>query len=205
MLSSKIIVLFSFLSSQAVAFPTTEERNVIPGYTVADLKWEVEVFPGQPTNLTGTFDEVRRQATQLNPRWDEVNAQSGEETSGRLDKRIPIWTNVVCGPGPNKFEWADASIVREKLIPKVRSWGKTLPSLPARTCGAMACYDGNYLMLCNDNTWELRLQGYIDVADGAQKVLDACQYTGAVVGQQFAQGSWNVIVTSSHWGQACRG
>lgn len=137
-----------------MAVPAAAEPDgLIPGYEVADINWEVEVFPGQLMNLTGTIGEVRRQATQLNPRWDledmeTIVDESSADVFESLAKRDPNWTNIRCGPGPHKFAWADLSIIRS-MIPKIRPWRGT-PSMLGLRCGAITCHDENKIMLCND-------------------------------------------------------
>ena len=53
---------------------------------------------------------------------------------------------------------------------------------------------------------ELRLQGYLEVADAAHRIITTCNYSRDVgradllasLGQQFAEGNWNVIVRGGY-------
>jgi hypothetical protein len=114
---------------------------------MVEPEWKIEINPGEFVNLKGNINQVRSQALELNPRWEDNEGK--ESVSSNPEKRSPVWANIVCGPGPNNFEWASSMPLRMEAIPALRKW-KGLPVLHWRTCAAVMCWQGNNIILCND-------------------------------------------------------
>ncbi|KAG6016118.1 hypothetical protein E4U43_004209 [Claviceps pusilla] len=55
-------------------------RDPFPGYQVQDLTWKLDVFPGQqPLNLTGTIQQVHKQAKRPNFHSSSIDTTTSRE------------------------------------------------------------------------------------------------------------------------------
>lgn len=126
----------------------------MPGYTVQDLEWEVEVFPGEFHNFTGTVQDVHRQATQLNARWAEtllkrqpteasnIHARGGHKPTG-------AWIRTDCKP---PFGWKPG---RTRAALEGINYLEGLPGSPVSgpgpgLCGRVSCSWDTAIWWCND-------------------------------------------------------
>ncbi|KAG8409375.1 hypothetical protein J3459_017553 [Metarhizium acridum] len=195
MVASKTLLFLPLLLAGALAAPGPASAVVapIPGYTVTELQWEVEVFPGQLKNFTGTVEKVHSQVTQLNPGWEQdvVAQREPEEARASLDKRY-IFYQVDCRP-PG---WQPAEY---GAIGSGISYLKTLRGSPRYgpgpgACGRVSCSYDSAIWWCNDNRKPFSVHSWLDIADGAGEIFRKCKECDRLLGQAFAEQHWNVIV-----------
>lgn len=123
-----------------------KEEAPIPGYAIVEPIWELNVFPGQPMNFTGTYEDAHHQATQINPRWEENYPKSLETRAGR-----PVWKNIVCGP-QHGWLWITIDWVIS-AIDELRHWKKGFPIVAGKSCYKYDLYGGErdgQVWVCND-------------------------------------------------------
>lgn len=124
-----------------------------------ELETGIEVFPGQIMNFTGTPDEVHRQASAINPRWEEEYSKR-EESSQSLERRSrPVWKNRVCGQAGHK-DWfytrQQDTRVQVVFVRRRKGW----PILEGRSCvivKGMPYEFSAYVWICNDVSYAQRV------------------------------------------------
>ncbi|KAH8881845.1 hypothetical protein GQ53DRAFT_754010 [Thozetella sp. PMI_491] len=185
-------------AGQAVTAP-------IPGYTVTDFTWEMEVFPGSPKeNFTGTAEEVIAQLKTINPNWEtDFNVSESVKQRSELEKRLNFpFTSVLCNIRVG--EWGQTSEISiGGSIELLDSMGGQPSNGPGPgACARASCNLGAGVWWCNDETQALSLPGFSTIAAGVSAILRNCPSnspTNPVLnGQVFAQflQNWNVIVNA---------
>ncbi|KAK3994274.1 hypothetical protein QBC44DRAFT_367796 [Cladorrhinum sp. PSN332] len=175
--------------------------DIIPGYNIVELSWEVQAtVDGPPIVLNGTVEQVHAQLLEINPNYDTEVAPAVAESAhadsesqlakrGRISKR----DHTRCG------NWASA---RKNRIQEGISYLWGVGGRPVRgpgpaSCGRVSCSYDAAIYWCNDNRATKQLYGFWQIAEGAQVVINDCApNSGAtwVSGQRFHNDNWNVVV-----------
>ncbi|KAK3322866.1 hypothetical protein B0H66DRAFT_216165 [Apodospora peruviana] len=125
----------------------------IPGYTVVDIEWDIEVAPGQREILNGTVQEVYAQAVELNPNFkinNPVALPSNEveralSTRSRIDRR---WVNC------NNWPLAERSRLQEGINYLRGVGGRPTNGPGPGNCGRVSCSWHAAIWWCNDVSFQ---------------------------------------------------
>ncbi|QPH00797.1 hypothetical protein C2857_004778 [Epichloe festucae Fl1] len=129
------------------------------------------------------------------------------------------WKNLVCAPGPNNWEPVSAQYANDHifedlehlyglgremdLVSKAKT-GRVPGNGPGPgNCGRVACTFNTAIWWCNDNKEAYQLRSWLDIVQGAVRVIKGCRVRTVDEygqkyfksgGQQFAMDNWNVVV-----------
>ncbi|KAK3985574.1 hypothetical protein QBC44DRAFT_404269 [Cladorrhinum sp. PSN332] len=195
----------TFLATLALASDSpTQIEEGIPGYKTVPITWEVQpTLDGPPVLLNGTVREVHAQLLAINPDYDAQVApvlaaavtavttsdKRNSDNSPLISKR----DSITCGV------WPSAS--RRRIEEGIRYLRFDVGGRPGNgpgpgNCGRVSCSYNAAIWWCNENRVPYQLQGFWQIGDGAQAVVNGCASGQAsqVSGQRFHGGNWNVIV-----------
>ncbi|OAQ63495.1 hypothetical protein VFPPC_14667 [Pochonia chlamydosporia 170] len=196
----KSLAILCLLPLQALVAQAIEAP--LPNYTVEDIIWDIEVFPGQERqNFTGTIQEVTRQVLAINPQWElpVANKSAPRTDMETLEKRVwTDWKTLNCGGGPYKWATANSDVIREGIeyLRGLSEDPRQRPQNRPGGCGRVSCSYNSAIWWCNDNKVLWTLDYWTDIGDGAFFINFRCanDQTRRVVGQAFTSVNWNVIV-----------
>ncbi|SCO81325.1 uncharacterized protein FRV6_05538 [Fusarium oxysporum] len=154
------------------------------GYGVVVPEWEVEITPGGPTTvLNGTIEEVHEELLQLNPDWDEDDAE------------------YHCG---GRWPKCRTTIINQGIPYLRRIKGKPRNGPGPGNCGRVSCSFNSAIWWCNDNAKSKTLNSFSSIVDGAAFIVKKCYIPdrgppvpgkwNMLSGQAFRNSKWNVIV-----------
>ncbi|OBS29562.1 hypothetical protein FPOA_03500 [Fusarium poae] len=179
----------------------------IDGYGVMIPEWEVEVTSGSTMVLAGTIEKVHEKLLQMNPNWnEEYNSTQNSAGNGKRDSNIHLFSrNVFSGAeykcGGTLPECHPTGIATG--IDYLRSVkGKPKNGPGPGNCGRVSCTQNGAIWWCNDNASSKTLDGFGDIADGAEYLGKKCtrwgwengSYKAFLSGKAFHEDNWNVIV-----------
>ncbi|OAQ65385.1 hypothetical protein VFPPC_06491 [Pochonia chlamydosporia 170] len=202
MLTSNVFTLLPLLVAGVTAAPSPSldiGSNLLsaplPGYGVEDFQWELEVFPGVVQNFTGTIEQVARQATQINPDWEEHMANITASTDvdvSHLERRKDFY-RTDCNP---RYKWDEAQefAINEGTRYLWNQQGRPRNGPGPGNCGRVSCSYRSAIWWCNDNREAFTVAFWGFIADGAGIIVRQCAKDGWVKGQIFHDDNWNVIV-----------
>ncbi|KAK3388550.1 hypothetical protein B0T20DRAFT_98089 [Sordaria brevicollis] len=166
----------------------------IPGYNIVDLTWEVEITPGGPTmNVTGTIQDVVKRLTEVNPNYvsDFGLDKPIDDMDLPVQTRAWVERNIFCD-----VPFSDAS--NEEIVKGIK-YLRTVSGRPKNgpgpdNCGRVSCSYYSAIYWCNMNAYDMTLDGFYDIANGAQRIVDTCRRGSRVEGQVHYTRGWNVLV-----------
>lgn len=137
--------------SQITASPFPLESRGIGGYGVEELQWQIQVFPGQPSLLNGTIQDVVSQALSINSAF--ALASSSEAGVPGIHSWFDCdhsWydTQVIC----NKFPTANQDRIKQGIEYLLRLPADDRPTNgpgPGK-CGRVSCSYNAAIWWCND-------------------------------------------------------
>ncbi|KND89166.1 hypothetical protein TOPH_06105 [Tolypocladium ophioglossoides CBS 100239] len=182
----------------------------IEGYGIVHLEWEVEVSPGGKTVvLNGTVENVHNELVKLNPNWDEDYAAVKKPLSKRNDDDFKLagradFTNAhfFC-----RGRWPEcpSPIIAGGIAYLRRIQGQPRNGPGPGNCGRVSCSHQSAIYWCNDSPAAKPLNGFNDIADGAEYINKKCvrevwngrwlKFNAMSSGQAYHKDNWNVIVT----------
>ncbi|KAK4182594.1 hypothetical protein QBC35DRAFT_444941 [Podospora australis] len=187
----------AFLAGSTIA----ADPEGIPGYGLVEISWEVQTTSGGPTVvLNGTMEEVHAQLLEINPKYDQefahVQTKRGavEEAAPKASRNaLAKRDNTLCGNWPS----ASKSRIQQDINYLRNDVGGRPGNGPGPgNCGRVSCSNNAAIYWCNDNNFSYTLNGWWEIADGAQAIVNDCASAASYVsGQRFIwNGNWNVIV-----------
>lgn len=118
----------------------------IEGYTVVDMQWEIEVFPGRVEILNGTIQEAYRQAKEMNPEFDPELPLP--EASRALEARgLQRRSTVKCGGWPTGYFQTLYRVIQLDIRPR-KGIARNPPGPGA--CSRPGCDRSGTVWWCND-------------------------------------------------------
>ncbi|CBF73403.1 hypothetical protein AN7861.2 [Aspergillus nidulans FGSC A4] len=133
-----------------------------------------------------------------------------DASTGRINHTVSPASNPHIEPRENHDIKCDLGssgnrIGSQKNLKKAMKWlrkkrtKEVVPSLDAHKCETAVCAYGTRITWCNDNSNEKMLPSWINVAEGAQVILDLCKKkNNGVQGELNHNDHWRVIVTGGH-------
>lgn len=139
----------------ALAAALTTATEIIPGYTIVPIDWEIEVSPGKIATLNGTVQEVIAQAQAINPGFalqgvspKPASAAAKLRRRGQQSRRGPLSRRGVdfC----NHFGNADVDAILEGVDYLHRLGGSANMKAGPRVCSRISCSYNSAIYACND-------------------------------------------------------
>ncbi|KAL1869380.1 hypothetical protein Daus18300_005592 [Diaporthe australafricana] len=205
-----IAVLTALLlaSGSQVPVPTSAISPPIAHYTMVDISWAVESYPGNASStvhLNGTAQEVIQQLIEINPEYpvDDSPIEGLKNTIPDAAANTPPGANEK--PSTSEVCTARWSQARYTEINNgIRHLRHLQPGRPAMgpgpaACGRVSCSYDSAIWWCNDNSERKELDAWDHIADFAEVILHLCQWQDDgeeyfTRGQLFDSEGWNVIV-----------
>ncbi|KAG5983198.1 hypothetical protein E4U55_000539 [Claviceps digitariae] len=195
-----VLALLSVQVSKAAALDSP-----LPGYGIHTFEWNVELFPGQTHNFSGTVEQVQSQIRKLNPRWTPSPASADQNGSSVVDRRddeegqLIHWREINCGETQG---WESVNVGADtaigdgiKRLREVANAGGVPKAGPGPgLCGRVSCSYDTAIWWCNDSRNEKALASWLNIADGAWQIVRRCLRDKTAKGQVFTDADWNVIV-----------
>ncbi|KAF6813785.1 hypothetical protein CPLU01_14570 [Colletotrichum plurivorum] len=191
----------ALLSVVAVAAAQATE-SPIEGYGIEPIEWEFDpgtTGTGSSVRLNGTVEEVWLQLLAINPSVGEVfksniiastELAAAELAGSSLQKRATFAQHNCYNFGICK-----TGAIRSGINYLRGIGGQPTNGPGPGNCGRVSCSENSGIWWCNDSASSKNLSSFASIADGAQWIVDrcnyGCDYTG---GQAFHETSWNVIV-----------
>ncbi|TDZ19976.1 hypothetical protein Cob_v006955 [Colletotrichum orbiculare MAFF 240422] len=190
----------SLTAAAAVVSPPISDG--LENYQIVDMQWELQAFPSGPfVLLNGTIEEAHQQLLAINPNYDAqfpavFSDHNATENLPVLDSRMASFSRHHCPP-PGSY--CSPMRIREGIEYLYRVSGRPRHMPGPATCSRVSCSWNSAIYWCNDNTHDIELSSFGEIADGAQYVADHCTFTvgksyQCVSGQAFHHDNWNVLV-----------
>ncbi|KAM7185058.1 hypothetical protein V8F20_011964 [Naviculisporaceae sp. PSN 640] len=174
-------------------------------FSTEPIVWEVDVFRnGTLYNISGTVEDVYRQVKLINPDFKlDVcppklgDGAPGEDTDGYQDTPYALCYTTL----HNTYGWGSAV---KSVISNGIDYLRGIPGQPQASpghgvCSRVSCSYDSAIYWCSDHAQAYSLPSYGNISSCAQIAVDSCSfpdYQGQlkVLGQHFAEDSWNCIV-----------
>ncbi|KAI9373388.1 hypothetical protein BJX61DRAFT_541743 [Aspergillus egyptiacus] len=195
-----ILAAMATLTHALVPYPP------IPGYSISEPEWEIEVAPNKTILARGTVQQMRKQALAANPDYDafvqQKQAHRESEPAAELHKRLAQDFNldhIECEGDFGKVPY----MVAQKVVNQVRALEGHPKNGPGpNACQRVSCEEDGAVYWWNDEPYtKYLIDGYGAIADGAMAVLLECsEISGGafayrkVAGRAFHTANWNVVV-----------
>ncbi|EAW14558.1 uncharacterized protein ACLA_075980 [Aspergillus clavatus NRRL 1] len=184
-ISIPLIALFGLLAKAT--------ESGIPGYNIVDIEWDVQTTAGGPTvKAKGTVQDVYAQLKDINPEFEnEFPPVNSTDSSVHVVDRYTVQSHFCQG------RWSGCSWSR---IQQGISYLNGVPGRPSNgpgpgNCGRVSCSYNSAIYWCNDNNYQYTLNGFYDIASGANYIGQTCLINSDTTsGQIFYTDNWNVVV-----------
>ncbi|TKW59115.1 hypothetical protein CTA1_900 [Colletotrichum tanaceti] len=182
-------------------------ESPIEGYGVVPIEWEFDpdtTQTGSSVRLNGTVEEVWQQLLAINPNVGEVfrdnivasnkqaEAKAAAQGSNGVQKRA-VFRNHNC----YNFGVCSTGAIRSGINYLRGIGGRPSNGPGPGNCGRVSCSTNSGTWWCTEEPEgsTKTLNSFGSIADGAQWIVDRCNYgCDYAGGQAFHETNWNVIV-----------
>ncbi|KAK4186922.1 hypothetical protein QBC35DRAFT_464238 [Podospora australis] len=206
-----LLVLVSLLTIPAAISATDlDHLDPIPGYTIIEPVWEIQLSPGAPPIiLNGTVQQVQHKLRQLNINAENVFPRNPSKQAITDDSKHTTRSE----PNPNFSINVKREIIDCHRFPVARRWaiedsidllqrqgGNPINQAGPASCMRVSCTYNSAIYWCNDLPTANILESWAILATGAQNIISHCfpspNLDLTVAGQWFHIDylDWNVII-----------
>ncbi|BCS21727.1 uncharacterized protein APUU_22159A [Aspergillus puulaauensis] len=159
---------------------------------LVEISWKVVTHPGAPPiTLTGTAEQVYAKLVEINANYDDdfkdIEPELELQPTESLDKRKDT---LVC----EGERYATTNRIQEGISYLRKVKGE--PQLSPYDCGRVSCSWHSAIVWCNDSPHSKTLPSFINIAEGAQVIVNGCDDDGLVKGWLDHTDRWRVVVHS---------
>ncbi|KAK2040999.1 hypothetical protein LZ31DRAFT_568316 [Colletotrichum somersetense] len=189
--------LFSLLTALPAVVAATP-AGLPAGVREFTPTWEFEPFPGQTVVLNGTIQQVLAELAQINPDYSPFApalAAHAMTQEGREQAKLFPTDKVLC----QKDGWENVDYSQADVGIHYLRTVKGRPRLdpgPAN-CGRVSCGYEAAIWFCNDNTHEITINSFAQIADMVDVIEWYCttRWRHQYHGQAFhPTDNWNVYI-----------